>query len=280
MNNIKLKYQVFNLTPDKFMQLCYDLLQAEFNYDKLSIIFGPNDSGVDISGTKGVEKTAVHIKHKYRIDKGSLEKEIQKYSYLLEFNHKFIYLTSSLIDKDLMGKYETDKISIISQTELFNLLDKHSDIAQRYFTALEQKTKSSKYLLTTASTGVIISVIIYLFTFMLDKNGNDKPLTNRIENVEVALKGIKGLEEDLKTIKDDMIQTELENKRILEEYEKVQGVEELINEKKEFLNIVLNYQPWYKKFLSYFLGLITGVFTSIIGSILFEKWKLKRALEK
>lgn len=262
------------------MELCYDLLQAEFNYDRLSIVDGPNDGGVDISGTKGIEKIAVQVKHKYRIDKGSLEKEIQKYSHLLEFNHKFIYLTSSLIDQDSRRKYESDRISIISQTELFNLLDKHSDIAQRYFTALERKTKSSKYWLSTSFAGVLISVIMSLFTFMLDKNEKDKPLTNRIENVEEALKGIKGLEEDLKTIKDDMIQTDLENKRILEEYEKMQGVEELINQKKESLNIVLNYQPWYKKFLSYFLGLLTGVFTSIIGSILFEKWKLKRALEK
>ena len=91
---------------------------------------------------------------------------------------------------------------------------------------------------------------------------------------------MKGLEKHLEDIKEDMIKTDMENKKILEEYEKIKGIEDIINKKKEILKVVLNYQPWYKKFLNYFLGVITGIFTSIIGGILLNKWKLYKSLKK
>lgn len=279
MDKPKLKYQIFDLTPTKFEDLCYDLLNAEYRFDKSFITDGPNDNGIDILGLKGIEKIAIQVKHKFHIEKKSLRLEIDKYKHLLEYHHRFIFITSALIDTNSIKECETEKITIISQVELIKLLDKHSDIAKRYFTIIEQKNKSIKSWLTTSLIGVLISIMASFFSLLIDKNDKDMPLTSRIDNVEKALQNIKGLEKDLAEIKEDMIKTDLENKRILDEYEKIKGLESIINDKKESLNLVLNYEPWYKKILNYLLGLVTGIFSSIIASILWSKWKLYKTLK-
>jgi hypothetical protein len=272
MDKPNLKYQIFDLTTLRFEELIVDILKAEFNYDKAFITDGPKDNGRDILVKKGLEKTAIQVKHKYQIPKGSLRQEIEKYKHLLEFHHKFIFITSAQIDKKYIEDCETEKISIISQNEIIQLLDKHSDIAERYFKIVEKKKKSSKTWLLTSIVGIVISINSSIFTLLIDKTNSEKPLASRIDN-------IKGLEKDLEEIKDDMIKTDLENKRILEENEKMQGLEELINDKKESLSLVLNYQPWYKKLLNYFLGIVTGIFSSIIASILWNRWRLYKSLK-
>ncbi len=280
MKNPSLKYQLFDLTPQKFEEFCADLLNAEYQFDKFFLTDGPNDQGVDILALKGIKKLAVQIKHRYKIPVGQLEREIERYKPLLEFHHEFIYLTSAILPKEAIKKLESDKVKILSQNEIFELLDKHTDVAQRYFTVVERKIKKTRQWFSASVIGAIISLILSLSTFFLENKEKDKPLTERIDNVEQALKGIKGLEKDLESIKSDMIETDLENKKILAEYEKMKGLEDIVNEKKESLNIVLNYQPWYKTALNYFLGIITGIFTSIVASILYERWKLRKELNK
>lgn len=280
MKNPSLKYQLFDLTPQNFEEFCADLLNAEYQFDKFFLTDGPNDQGVDILALKGIKKLAVQIKHRYKIPVGQLEREIERYKPLLEFHHEFIYLTSAILPKEAIKKLESDKVKILSQNEIFELLDKHTDVAQRYFTVVERKIKKTRQWFSASVIGAIISLILSLSTFFLENKEKDKPLTERIDNVEQALKGIKGLEKDLESIKSDMIETDLENKKILAEYEKMKGLEDIVNEKKESLNIVLNYQPWYKTALNYFLGIITGIFTSIVASILYERWKLRKELNK
>lgn len=279
MDNSKMKYQLFDLTPAKFEDLCYDLLNAEFKYDKSFITDGPNDNGVDILAIKGLEKTAIQIKHKYKFNENSLSNEIKRYEHLLEWHHKFIYVTSALVDEISRKNLESDKISIISQKEIYLLLEKHSSIALKYFTPVEIKNKSVKKWLSSSIIGVVLSIIASLSTFFIDKHEKDNPLQNQIQNVEQALENIKGLEKHLADIKTNMIETDIKNKKILEEYEKMQGIEDVIKDKKESLNLILNYEPWYKKALTYFLGVLTGIFTSIIGNILYKRWKLDKILK-
>lgn len=280
MEKTNLKYQLFELSPQQFEELCADLLSAELQFDKYFITDGPNDNGVDILALKGIKKLAIQIKHRYRIVNNQLEKEIEKYKHLLEFHHEFIFITSANISKETINRLQSDKIKIISQQELFNLLDKHADVAQRYFTNVEKKNKKNRQWLSTSLIGALVSIILSLFTFFTDINKKNKTLTEKIDNVEQVLKGIKGLENDLESIKSDMIETDLENKKIMEEYKKMKGLEDIVNDKKESLNNILNYQPWYIKTLNYILGVLTGIFTSIIASILYERWKLKRELNK
>jgi hypothetical protein len=280
MTKPNLKYQLFELSGEKFEQLCADLLNAEYNYDKFFITSGPNDNGVDILAVSGIKKIAIQVKHRYKIVYKELEKEIERHKPLLEYHHEFIYITSASISRKTLNKVQSDKIKILAQDDIIELLDKHSDIGQRYFTILEKKKKRNRTSFYASLIGVLISLFATFSTIYSEIQSKDKPLKERINNVEQALNGIKGLEKDLESIKSDMIKTDLENKKILEEYEKMKGLEDIVIEKKESLNIVLNYEPWYKKALNYFFGLLTGIFTSIIASILYERWKLKRELNK
>jgi hypothetical protein len=278
MEKPNIKYNIFELSAIKFEELCADLLNAEYQFDKFFITDGPNDNGVDILALKGIKKLAIQIKHRYRIANSQLAKEIEKYKHLLEFHHEFIFMTSAHLAQDVKEDLESDKIKIISQQDILNLLEKHSDIAQRYFNIVEKKNKKNRQWLSTSIVGAIISIILSLFTFNNDKK--DKTLSERIDNVEQTLQGIKGLEKDLESIKSDMIETDTENKKIMAEYKKMKGLENIVKDNKETLNDILNYQPWYKKILSYVLVFITGICTSIFASILLEKWKLRRELNK
>ena len=275
-----IKDQLFNLTPKKFEEFCADLLNAENQFDKFFITVGTNDDGVDILALKGIKKIAIQVKHRYRIKKDELHLEIERCKGLLEFHHEFIYITSAKLSKEIIDEFETEKVRIISQHEILELLDKHEGVAQRYFSLVQKRNTHNKRWLSASFVGVIMSIASLLINFFIEKKVEQKTLEHRIGNVESALEGIKGLEKDLESIKKDMIQTDLESKKILEEYKRMQGLKKLTKEQKESLNAVLNYQPWYKKVLSYFLAIITGIFTSIIASIFYERWKLRRQLSK
>ncbi len=280
MDESIIKKKLFELTPQKFEELCADLLNSEHQFDRFFITDGPNDQGVDILALKGIKKIAIQVKHRYQFRAGQLRQEIEQYKPLLEFHHEFIFISSAPIAKTTINELETEKIKIISQNEILELLKLHEDVSQRYFKASDQRKKNTRRWLSTSLIGLVLSVSSAFITFFMESQIEEKPLEERITSVENALKGLHGLEKDLESIREDMIQTDLENKRILEEYEKMKGLEEFVNNQKESLNIVLNYQPWYKKALNYILGVLTGIFTSIVGSILWERYKLKRQLSK
>ena len=277
MDKRKLKYKIFDLTPEKFEELCHQLLKAEFGFNKAFILDVSSDEGVDILAYRGLEKIAISVKHKYHLEINLVRHELEKLEQVLENYHKLIFITSAFIDKKVISAFETNKISIISQNELIKLIDKHSTIAKRYFQKVQRKNKLRIIWLVISLIVALLSILSVIYTIFPEKT--DKTLKNRIDNVERALDGIKGLEKDLEFIKEDMIKTDLENKRILEEYKKMEGLEKVINDKKESLNLVLNYQPWYKRFLNYFFGFLLGIASSVIAGIMREKWKLNKSLK-
>ena len=275
-----MKYNLFDLTASDFENLCADLLNSEYQFDKYFITDGPNDGGIDILALKGIEKIAIQIKHRYRFNNSQFNKEIEKYKPILEFHHKFIFITSAQITKEVIESINSKQIQVFAQNEIELLLDKHSDVAKRYFSNIEKKKKQNKKWLSTSLVAVSFSLISILINLYQDSRKVNRSLSERIINVEQTLSGIKNLESDLESIKSDMIKTDLENKRILEEYNKIKGLEHIVNEKKDSLKSIISYEPWYMKALNYFLGIITGIFTSIIASILYERWKLKKELNK
>lgn len=280
MNKPNLKYQLFELSGEKFEELCAELLNADFEFDKFFVNLGPNDNGIDISAIKGIKKIAIQVKHRYKVVGKELELEINRGKKLLEYNHEFIFISSAKISQKSIQSFSSEKVKIFAQDDILEMLERHPEISQRYFSNLEKKKKKNQFYFYTSLIGIIITIISGFANIYIEIQSKDETLTNRIDNVEQALKGIKGLENDLKSIKSDMIKTDLENKKILEEYEKMKGLEDIVNDKKESLNIILNYEPWYKTAFKYLVGMIIGIFTSIIASILYERWKLKRELKK
>jgi len=277
-----MKYPIFELTPEKFIQLCADLFQAEHIYDKLFIFTNNEGKTVDIQGHKGIEKTGIEVKHKFTFSETSLADQLEKSKNHFEYYHNFILIVSAKIPKQVKLRFSNDKITVYDQEDLFRLLDKHGDVAKRYFQNLKIEKKKTSLLFTSSLLGVIASVVFSsasIFSFF-EKNEEDKPLESKIENVEQVLNGIKNLEEDLNNIKEDMIETEVQNKRITLEYEKLKGVEDLIGKRKEELSSIVNYKSWQTRIWEFLFGTFFGIVTSIFSSILYDKWKQRKALKE
>lgn len=280
MKESKLKYPIYDLTPEKFTRLCEEILSAEYNFDKLIIPEKEQISNADIVGYKGIESYSIQITHKYKISDRSLVVllKLNKISQL-NFN-KRILITSAFIDENILTKYESNDSIIINQKKLFILLDKYEDISNRYFSIVNRKKTNRRYWIAISTVGILVSLLSIGNMIFENKYKEEKSLTDRIENVEQTLEGIKGLEKDLEGIKEDMIKTDLENKKIIEEYEKIKGLEDLMMEKKEAMKLVFDYQPWYKTIAHYAYGLLSGIFCSIIGSILRDRYKLNKSLKE
>jgi hypothetical protein len=279
MNNME--YPIFDLNLESFERLCYDLLNAENNYDKIYFLTDEKGAGLkaDIVAIKGMEKIAIEVKHKKQIRRTDLLEDINRLKGLLEYHHKLIYITSASLTNESYEDIQDSRIQIIDQKKLFQLLDRHPMLASGYFKNVKAKRETKASLLKSSIIGIIISVAAGLASTTSLIGEKNKPLEGRIQNVEVALNNIKDLEKSLSTIKEDMIATEMKNREITEEYEKLKGVEAIIKEKKESLDSILNYKPWYKIVIDYIIGFLLGVFTSIIGSIVYDKWRLRKSLE-
>jgi hypothetical protein len=276
-----MKYPLFELTPEKFVELCSDLFNAEKKFDKVFIITNRDGNSIDITGLKGTEKTAIQVKHKRTFGEDSIIEQLKESESYLEFHHYFIFVVSAKLSKDIKSKFSNDKIQIYDQDDLIKLLDKHEDVARRYFQNLKAEKNKTSLVLFSSLSGILASVIFSFSTiFSSLDNNNDKPLENKIKNVEEVLSGIKNLETDLKVIKEDMIETEIQNKRIILENEKLKGVEDLISKRKEELNEIVNYKPWSTRIFEFLFGTFFGIATSIFSSILYDKWKQRNALKE
>lgn len=278
MKSKKLINQLFNLKSDKFVLLCRDLLNAEYDYDITYLETKYKEYRIDVLAKKDNTNIAIEVKHKFKIGQVQLKSFIDYFTRLIDSTDKFIFISSAEYENGDYKTFETDNVKIILQDELSILLEKHRSITEKYISILR---KQKKFHITQITISLLIVIILSTFSsvIIIIDSRNNKPLTSRIENVEKALTSIKGLEKYLEEIKEDMRKTEIENLKIIAEYENIRELEDVIKDKKEILNSVLYYQPWHKKFQNIILGLAMGVFASIIGSICIGKWKLRKSLK-
>ncbi len=224
-----MKYPLFDLTPEKFVELCTDLFNSENSYDDICIFSNNDGKSTDIQAYKGIEKTGFEVKHKFTFSKKSLIDQLEKSKEKILYFQKFILIVSAKIPKKIKLNFTSAKLKIYDQEDLFELLDKHTYIADRYFKNLKKEKKKKLIVFLSLIVGIMVSITltsISIFPFF--NNNEDKLLENKIQNVEEVLKTIKNLEGDLNKIKEDMVITEIQNKKIILEYVKLKGVEDLI----------------------------------------------------
>ena len=176
MTKPNLKYQLFELSGERFELLCADLLNAEYNYDEFFINRASNDNGADILAFSGIKKIAIQVKHRYKIVSKELEKEIERCKSLLEFHHECVYITSASIARETLNRIQSDNIKILSQDDIIKLLDKHSDIGKRYFTILEKKKKRNRTSFYVSLLGVFLPLVAAFITIYSGIQSKDKPL--------------------------------------------------------------------------------------------------------
>ena len=109
----------------------------------------------------------------------------------------------------------------------------------------------------------------------------EKPqLQERIETAERAIGSLKDLEKQLVGIKGDMLETEKAAKVIEQEYAKAKELEKLTQQQFEAVKSALRSQSWQKTALNYGLGFVLGIASSLIASVIYSRFRQRRALRE
>jgi hypothetical protein len=104
------------------------------------------------------------------------------------------------------------------------------------------------------------------------------PLDQRIETVERAIGSLRNLEQNLTDIKDEMVDTERAMQAIKEEHAKAKELEKLTEEQYDAVKATLRSRSWQQTVLNYILGFILGAASSLTASVIYSRWKQRRAL--
>ena len=107
----------------------------------------------------------------------------------------------------------------------------------------------------------------------------EAPLDQRIQTVKKALTSIRDLETYLGKIKTDMVEKEKTTQIINERYAQAKELEKLTQIQLDALRITLQAQNWHRTLFNYAMGFILGIASSFVASVLFAKWRQRRALE-
>jgi hypothetical protein len=93
------------------------------------------------------------------------------------------------------------------------------------------------------------------------------------------LANIKGLEETLRKVRDDMVATQNATSEINKKYTEAKELEKLTDVQIQALKQTLQTEKWWKTLLNYALGFVLGIASSLIASVLYARWKQNRELQ-
>ena len=121
-------------------------------------------------------------------------------------------------------------------------------------------------------------MVLGVVTYGLSPKSSD-PLDDRIRNVESALASIRGLQEPLNRVKDDMVATETSIAIINKKYTEAKELEKLTDGQLQALKESIQSEKWWKTAMNSIIGFILEVLPSVIASVIYDRWKQKRALQ-
>jgi len=274
---------LFELTPREFEELCAALLKAE-GLQNVAFVGGPDDQGVDISAEAYGRRVAVQVKHtKRKLSATEISRIIHRMRSSSYHPDELIIITSSPIspsERDAVQSASADiNVRLMGSDEVLQSLNAHPDIRRSRIAPAEQRTKRQRRELTIGIGAALSSVVGVLVSVLSLFVGPDKPaLHQRIEAVEIAIGSLKDLENQLKEIKADIVQTDQATKAIQEEYAQAQQLEKLTDEQLQAVKAALQRQSWQRTVLDYFLGFVLGVAASLTASVIYSRVRQWRAL--
>lgn len=273
---------LYNLRPEEFESLCADLLRAN-GFQEVSLVGGPKDMGVDLIARKDGFRYLVEVKHRKRL---LHRREIQEIVDRIQRSglqaDGVILMTSSPIDDSAVNEVNTSlKFEILARDEISQLLESHQKLKEeKLLSARRRRYDQIKRTSLSGIAAVISAIALNTSIFQKDSDPSDLPLENRIQTVDNALEGIKGLEEHLKQIKLDMESTAEETQQIQEEYRQAMALKDLTEEQIAITRKALASETLGQKALTTLLGFVLGVASSVVGSVVYSKIKQFRALTK
>jgi len=169
--------------------------------------------------------------------------------------------------------------SLLGQQDLLKLLEAHRDVADRYLGIAKRRLTSQRLRGLFGISGVVASVLALFFSFHSVLFRPQAALDQRIQTVESALASIRDLESHLEKMKNDILETEKTTKLINQRYAQAKELEKLTKSQVDALRVTLQGHNLRHTLFNYALGFILGIASSFVASVLFAKWRQRRALD-
>jgi len=279
------KNSLFQLTPNEFEKLCAEILRAQ-GFERVELVGGPGDQGVDIIGETEGQQIAVQVKHTRQLSHSIVHRIIDQVQASSYQPKQLVIMTSAIISPSLresIQKTPSDiAVRLMGQDEVLRTLNDHPEIQRLQVAPAQRRTIRQRRELILGFAGALSSIIAGLLSsgifFFVQP---EKPqLQERIEIVERAIGSLKDLEKQLIDIKGDMVETEKAAKVIEQEYAKAKELEKLTQEQFEAVKSALRSQSWQKTALNYGLGFVFGIASSLIASVIYSRFRQHRALRE
>jgi len=177
------------------------------------------------------------------------------------------------------GLPEGAQLELLGREDLEQMLAKHVTVVERFQRFAVQRLKSQRQRLILGSIGGLCSILGALLSIYPVVFPHKAPLDQRIETVEKALVNIKDLESYLSDIKKDMIDKQKATDLINKKYTQAKELEKLTDAQLFALQATLQAHSWRRTIFNYAMGFVLGVASSFLGSVLYSRWKQRRALE-
>ncbi|WP_049276017.1 hypothetical protein [Pseudomonas putida] len=283
-----LRYPLFELSATELEELSLDLLRADGGTFELVRLSAFDIEGRCRSANGKEELIAVEVKHRTHFHIGQLKEFISKIGELDARFNSLIYITSAPISnrqRDLIestfSNSRSQHITVIGQHELHSMLEKHPAIGEKYFKAAVVKKKKRTFI--AAGSGVIVAFAsLSLLSTAWKEVVHPAHFTfeDRINEVVQNLQGLKALEDSLHDLKIELEEKSAETARIQLEYEQALKLKSFTDEEINRFKKAASTTNAVETFLNYFYGFIIGVFGSILATIITDRWKARRALNR
>ena len=275
---------LYQLTPNEFEKLCAEILRVQ-GIERVELVGGPGDQGVDIIGEAEGQKIAVQVKHTKQLSLSIIRRIIDQVQASSYQPKHLVIMTSAILSpslRDSIQNLPSDiTIRLIGQDEILRALNDYPEIQRLQVAPAQRRNIQQRWELILGLVTALLSIVGLLVSGIFFFVPPEKPqLQERIETVERAIGSLKNLEKQLIDIKGDMVETDKAAKVIEQEYAKAKELEKLTQEQFEAVKSALQAQSWQKTAFNYGLGFVFGIASSLIASVIYSRIRQYRALRE
>jgi Holliday junction resolvase len=273
----------YDLTPSEFEKLVAAFF-AQAGYSNVRLVGGPADQGVDILATKDNHPVAIQVKHKTRLTLEELQRFVDRYFANPTTPRNLVFVTSAEVPRGITRRIERipkgASLDIVDRFDLQMMVAANSALSEEAMKSAAQRLRSQRRQLFFSALAGIVSLIVGVLSYVYPIVFPQKaPLDKRIETVEKALASMHNLETYLTVIKRDMEETQKATAAINQRYAEAKELEKLTAAQLAGLQATLQVTNWTTTILNYVLGFVLGIASSFVASILYVRWKQRKALE-
>ena len=291
-----LRYPFNQMTSAQFDALCVDLIlheNPEMRVRATSLLADPSvriDAILTKETPKGHISIGVESSHRTSFNFATWEAARQRVRRTQARLDELIFITSAPISEAdtqrILASVKDDfpKLQVIGEAGVIQMLDRHRDVADLFFRGVKRETQTR---FRKGLAGVAVIALSMLLSaagvgLALYVSPTSKPTTlvAQLTNVESSLEKLHGLEENLKMLRTEINKEADETARVKREYEQAMTLKPLTTEQLDRVKAAVTRQTPFEFWSALLGGFLGGVGSSILGTVLLDEFRRRRALRK